>query len=910
MKEFFVLLKNVLWANKLTIIGLAFLFLAGLTPLLWYRPGFIYANGDEFPIFLNAAKTFSSGLNTWSPDYLGYASPMPSLILYQYLGGFLIFSGLSLGFIQVLLQALLLVGAGFSMFYLTQLVYPGHKVAPLFAGFFYIFNFFVLQSRLNLGFAWTYTFLPLLLALFVKVVNDAYRQDKKSKNGSVILMGLLSVVALSVASINPANIVLFLLAFSVFALYFLFKHRRNVRPFLSAIGKLSLVIFFVNLWWFLPMLNTFIFSPQGLNPQISVAAWSWTHGRSSFLNLFWFNGGWGWLPEYVPYFDFYSNPIVLFLVFIPFILAGSALLVKRKSVFNAYVMGWVLFFVFLGKGLHEPFGSINLFLYQNVPLMDMFREPASKFTLLIMPFVALLIGSTCEGLANIRITINCRKLRLAKVFLLLFIAVSLVISAFPLLTNPIRTDGQEDFDFSWYVEIPNYWFEAAAWINSQSGDGAILITPLNDFYQMPYEWGYYGTDQLLERFFNRPIISSAALDGYATSSDTANMLKGLKASVRFNHTEEFKTLLDLLSVEYILQRNDVRSNMEGRNLMSSDQMKIFFGHQPHLRLVKSFGELDIYSYTDFKPPISSFSLSFLQSKDDIQIDIVSINKSWNFSLAPDFVEWILAVTSSNQSQVNLMISQDRSYFRVDMWNSTSGWGMVNSPLIEASFECSYSIKAGVGIENASQIMVRIVEYSSSLNQISDTLMQQLIYTNETIWKYVQLIHEIDNADVEFFEVQFWTYFDAAETNSSTLWLENVDLTGEIININMTGFENPFENISDVNAELLSVQKIGPLKTLVTVDAHQPFVLATSQVLDRFWVAHVNGEKIRPDSLYLGLKGFLINDTGLIDIVIEYEPQIWFNRSLMISGISALFILFTFLFFKIIKSVFLTRFRFA
>ena len=171
--------------NKLTAIAITVLFIAGLVPLLWLKPDFIISNGDNIPLFLNPHKTLTLATAMWSPDYLGFANPTPAYTLYTFLGSFLVSIGLSVGLVQILLQVFLFMGAGFSMYFFSRTLYPNHKIAPLFAAFFYLFNFFILESRFNLGFAWTYTFLPLVLALFVRAINAAYRGDKKSANAGI-----------------------------------------------------------------------------------------------------------------------------------------------------------------------------------------------------------------------------------------------------------------------------------------------------------------------------------------------------------------------------------------------------------------------------------------------------------------------------------------------------------------------------------------------------------------------------------------------------------------------------------------------------------------------------------------------------------------------------------------------------
>jgi hypothetical protein len=890
--------------RKLTAIGIIVLFVVGLIPLLWLHPGFIISNGDNIPPSLNAAKTFSSSANMWSSDYFGYASPNPAYFLDTCFAAFLGILGLSAGLIQIIIQILLYMGAGFSMYLFSKTIYPEHKIAPFFAAFFYMFNFFVLDSRFNLGFAWLYTFLPLLLALFVKIVNATYRQDKKSANIGIIFFGLVSVVALSVASVNPANIALFLVALSVFAVYFLIKHRKNLLPFLFAVGKITAVTIPINIWWMFPMLNTFIFSPVGLNSQVNVASWSWTHARSSFLNLFWFNGTWGWLPEYVPFIDYYSNQVVVVLTFVPFLAAGAALFFKSKrSRFNAYIMGCVLFFLFLAKGVHDPFGDLLLY---NISLMSMFREPASKFTLLIIPFLALLIGYSAESISNIKLNIRSNRLKSIKVFILLFLAVSFVISSFPLLNIKAVSVFEPD---SSYIQIPQYWYQATNWINSQPGDGQVLLTPLNDYYQMPYTWGYYGSDQLLERLFEKPIVSTAALDGYVTNPDTAADLKQIRASVRFNQTAEFKALLGLLNIKYIVQRNDVKSDFSSsvqpndvqndtipRDLKSPSEMQSFFADQPYLKLVKAppgqdFGKLDIYEYTEAKPSLYAILPSTLQ-KADVHINTYSIlDKMWNFSSKDDVNKWDEVNKNStdlNQPQISQINGQQ---LEASMSSLKTGWIKVNSPIINVTeIESSYLINAiGTGV-NTRRVDVKIAEYSKDMTPLTSSTIAMFYgrFDSNVSFTVDNYRFVPENSSIEFFRVEFWNYVNSTKNSESSLLLGNVGVNGSVSTLDMTGLQYlNWGSLENPNAEVLQVQNISPEKTIVKVNATQPFILATTQTLDRFWVAYVNNQKVSPSPVYLGLKGFLINETGQFDVTIVYQPQDWFNYCLTISSVTVL-----------------------
>lgn len=98
-----------------------------------------------------------------------------------------------------------------------------------------------------------------------------------------------------------------------------------------------------------------------------------------------------------------------------------------------------------------------------------------------------------------------------------------------------------------------------------------------------------------------------------------------------------------------------------------------------------------------------------------------------------------------------------------------------------------------------------------------------------------------------------------------------------------------------NAELsyttiVDYKKLNPTLWKVKIKSHKPFTLLFSENYDRFWVARVDkidekstkAEKIYSTKLYSATNGFLINQTGNLEIIIEYEPQKWFNIGLVVS----------------------------
>ncbi len=107
-----------------------------------------------------------------------------------------------------------------------------------------------------------------------------------------------------------------------------------------------------------------------------------------------------------------------------------------------------------------------------------------------------------------------------------------------------------------------------------------------------------------------------------------------------------------------------------------------------------------------------------------------------------------------------------------------------------------------------------------------------------------------------------------------IWLYSVQNNNETLEDIFAPKENP--------AEVISYQKIDPTKYVVKVNATKPFMLSFAESYDSLWVAYVNGERIQSMPLYGVINGFWINQTGLLEITIEYEPQKWFYIGLIVS----------------------------
>ena len=764
--------------------------------------------------------------------------------------------------------------AAFSINYLTKTLYPKERIAAVITSIFYLFNFFMLTILLNIGMLWTYISLPLLAALLIKITS----QSQKTFTNILIFAVVFSITS-SISSINMANVALILISLTAILIYQIITKRKKATEIFKKLLILSIITILVSLWWIIPIINYYILSPTQLQKEINVISWSWTHARSSFLNLFWLNGIWGWRPEYFPYYNQYmSNPILLFILFIPFNLAAAALLFKdRKQKLNLYFMLLILIFMFLAKGLHEPFSFINLALYNYIPYMNMFREPTSKFTLIMIPFLALLIGFSVSKIA--------KKLRINPISKLFIVSILLIfiISTYPLITNPVETKT-EQIPYSTYVKIPNYWYEANEWLSNKTGDFRILITPLDDNYQVPYSWGYYGSDSFIERLIQKPVISPCYAYSYKINPNIIALIDHLRDTIKYNRTEEFETIISLLNVKYILQRNDIDYEYLAsthRDIINPDKMKTFLSSQPNIKLVKTIGKLDIYEYTKAEPYLHIFEPKNL---DEYKIEITNktiLNLYWNFNSTNQLNEW-KNTTLENQFGATCKLYIENQTLKFELWNSTWGWKTINSPLITAQYDAKYIFKLNIKAENAHEVHIKILEYDSNMNILH---AESAYYVGDGTfnWKNIKIDYAPKEENITSLQLTIWNGHETNKPLPNKIWIDNVRIIGYVTRLNTTIIQTALETSkNNPPATILYYQKINPTKISVKINASKPFILAINEAYDPNWIAYLNGTTIHSISIFSVMNGFYINQTGYLEITIEYEPQRWFNLGCIIS----------------------------
>ena len=295
--------KEAIIKNSLRKYEILLVVLVCIIPFLWIRPGYLVAKGDYFPYAFNVGS-LSNDAFLWANNNFGSPISTAAYTVYGLFWGVLQFLNLDVGLSQTILLASQFAGAALSMIYLTKTVYPRQRFAALTASAFYIFNFFILINLLNVGMMFTYSFLPLLIALFIKSLKQS---ERILRNATVF--GIVFAIVASVSSINLADDVLIVISLvSVLVYYLVIERKIKARRILRNLAVVSIITLLLSTWWIVPILVYYVpTSSTQLQSNVNVLDWSWTQTRASFMNLFWLNGVWGWRPEYVPYYNYYSN---------------------------------------------------------------------------------------------------------------------------------------------------------------------------------------------------------------------------------------------------------------------------------------------------------------------------------------------------------------------------------------------------------------------------------------------------------------------------------------------------------------------------------------------------------------------------------------------------------------------------
>lgn len=276
--------------------------------------------------------------------------------------------------------------------------------------------------------------------------------------------------------------------------------------------------------------------------------------------------------------------------------------------------------IFLAKGANPPFGEVNIFLNNQLPLFNLFRDPSKFFVLLALIF-ALLAGISYDHLASLLIRFKSIRKRLATgtLFIVFILAVILPVSDGHYQRLKGLLSGTTEISNLHRLIIGEGGFFRSLWINQKPQSA------FSDNERPALD---------IKSLSENPFIKSISLDGYDLTS--------------FLRTNLGRDVLNIVGVKYLAldELNSTKqSEIERRTSLTSffDKQNWLTGrfdkgtfyeakdYNDRFVALKSIflvnDGLDLYNYLSFVPGFSLTNNGFIFLN---QINNLEINRLNNY----------------------------------------------------------------------------------------------------------------------------------------------------------------------------------------------------------------------------------------------------------------------------------------
>jgi hypothetical protein len=144
------------------------------------------------------------------------------------------------------------------------------------------------------------------------------------------------------------------------------------------------------------------------------------------------------------------------------------------------------------------------------------------------------------------------------------------------------------------VAVPSYWSLMATRVDAAAGVGSVLLLPSDDYYQMPYDWGYYGSDDFIQQLMSRPVLDPSAEGPMPASAQLLSSVRLVSESLVAGQWREAAALLAALHSPFVLLRGDIDASFPGRDITSPVRLAAALRRDPSMRLVAREGPLELF----------------------------------------------------------------------------------------------------------------------------------------------------------------------------------------------------------------------------------------------------------------------------------------------------------------------------
>lgn len=357
-------------------------------------------------------------------------------------------------------------------------------------------------------------------------------------------------------------------------------------PRLGVAVALSLV---ASLIWLVPFIFTTLHPGElaSFVAPVDVEQWSWTHIRSSLGNVINLTGHWPWQhPRYLPFVpELEAHPFRWLRWALPMsvVLAPMAQQDGNRRRLCLGILAATVPLIIIGKGLHPPFGGLNLWLYDHVPGLWLLREPLPKVSVVLVPLYvaawALLFDALAARLPQSSWSDVRQRLAAAGAGAL---AVAPLLFGWPIFTGSVFASSGPEAD---RAAVPAEWDVATQRLQAVHVPGKVLQLPLVDYYQVGTTWGYYGADTLLSGRISAPVLQLLPGGYFASRSAFAEVLAVAERSLASGDLARFQEATERLGAGAVVVRSDFRLDPSRQQLVDPRVLRANLAQVPGASII-------------------------------------------------------------------------------------------------------------------------------------------------------------------------------------------------------------------------------------------------------------------------------------------------------------------------------------
>lgn len=476
--------------------------------------------------------------------------------------------------------------SGMLLYFVMKSIFPSrNKLTYLPPVLIYIFNIYRVQGGLSDENILLFLSVPLFFFFYYKLLNE-------QKWRYVFCLTVLSLLT----STMGKNLGIFTqpyLLMIVYFIYYLFAERfKNIKKILILNVSLGFLLLTANLFWIWPqselLKSYYVASNSGKDLWAPLSS-------GTFFDHFRFMGFWAFRDfydggAYFPYAHFFYEPFILFTTFSIVIISYAYLFFLKEKPHHKlkifFVFASIIFYLLM-SGSKGILGLFYKFLYDNISLFKMYREPYTKFT-------PIYIFTCSFGLLfSLYYLYRYLKKPLLQIIATIILSSFILINAFPLFTDSFKFKPITPRAKAIIAKIPDYWVEFNNYFKRFKINQWLTVFQ-NNGYGTNSNWEYGGNvvgnmaEYLTDA--NIQIIRNFSMD----PSDAGRVFNNIfRNDYEINN---LKAYLGLINSRYILQENEVEWRYGGNFVLPPSKSNA---------IIKSKGFFEVARFGKFTPDLLS-----------------------------------------------------------------------------------------------------------------------------------------------------------------------------------------------------------------------------------------------------------------------------------------------------------------